>query len=197
MTESTNEHSSDHPVVNPESQKTKVLFSMSADEAAEMSQWAKEDAVTKSALLHNMISRERKRRHLQEQHGADIDMNAGYAESTLMGGKIWRGVDLAGADGGYSRVKEFIGLYPHENWTLSIYNTLDESNAEIDCQVKDIPQIVSFIYNLEHAYPMEFIGENPLTKCYVIGMALTKGRIQTPGVYLADNGKLRLIHPVS
>jgi hypothetical protein len=194
MTKSTHEHSSDHPVANPESEKTKVLFSMSTAEAAEISRWAKEDAVTKSTLLHNMISRERKRRLLQEQHGADIDMNAGYTESTLMGGKIWRGVDLAGTDAGYSRVKEFIDRYPHENWTLSIYNTLDESNAEIDCRVEDIPQIVSFIYNLEHAYPMEFIGENPLTNCYVIGMTLTKGRIQAPGVYSADSGRLRLIH---
>lgn len=194
MAKSTHEHSSDRPAANPESEKTKVLFSMSTAEAAEISRWAKEDAVTKSTLLRNMISRERKRRLLQEQHGADIDMNAGYTVSTLMGGKIWRGVDLAGTDAGYSRVKEFIDRYPHENWTLSIYNTLDESNAEIDCRVEDIPQIVSFIYNLEHAYPMEFIGENPLTNCYVIGMTLTKGRIQTPGVYSADSGRLRLIH---
>ena len=29
---------------------------------------------------------------------------------------------------------------------------------------------------------------------YVIGMTLTKGRIQTPGVYSADSRRLRLIH---
>ncbi len=42
---------------------------------------------------------------------------------------------------------------------------------------------------------MTFIGENPLTESYVVGMALTRGRIQTPGVYRAENGKLRSALP--
>ena len=175
--------------------RKKVLFTMSAAEDIELSNWANQDGITKSTLLHDMIGRERKRRLLQGRYGTEIDMNANYAETTIMGGKVWRGDDLAGADAGYTRVKEFIGRYPHEKWTLSIYNTLDESTAEIDCPFKDIPKIVSFVYNFEHAFPITFIGENPLSESYVVGMALTRGRIQTPGLYRAEDGKLRSMLP--
>ena len=173
-----------------EAPRKKVLFTMRATEDAELSNWARQDGVTKSTLLHDMIGHERKRRALQERYGTEIDMEANYAEATLMGGKIWRGDDLAGRDAGYTRVKEFIERYPHKNWSLSIYNLLDESMAEIDCPFEEIPKITSFIYNLEHAYPMTFIGENPVSGSYVIGMTLTRGRIQTPGIYRAENGKL-------
>ena len=86
-------------------------------------------------------------------------------------------------------------MYKRQGWTLSIYNALDESTAEIDCPAEEMPKIASFVYNLERAYPMTFIGENPLTESYVVGMALTRGRIQTPGVYRAENGKLRSVLP--
>lgn len=175
--------------------RKKVLFTMSTAEDSEFSSWADQDGITKSALLHDMIGRERKRRSVQRRYGLEIDMDAGYTEATLMGGKIWRGDDLAGTDAGHTRIKEFLDHYPHEGWTLSIYNVLDESTAEIDCPFEEIPKIASFVYNLEHAYPMTFIGENPASESYVIGMALTRGRIQTPGVYRAENGKLRSILP--
>ncbi|WP_172135868.1 hypothetical protein [Adlercreutzia sp. ZJ473] len=168
---------------------------MSTAEDIELSGWADQDGVTKSALLHDMIGRERKRRILQGRYGTEIDMIAGYTETSLLGGKIWRGDNLAGTDAGYTRVKEFIERYSHDDWTLSIYNALDESTAEINCSVEDIPEIVSFVYNLEHAYPMTFIGESPSSKSYVIGMTLTRGRIQTPGVYRAENGKLHSVLP--
>lgn len=175
--------------------RKKVLFTMSAAEDTELTNWANRDGITKSTLLHDMIGRERKRRMLEGRYGTEIDMVAGYTETTLMGGKIWRGDDLAGSDAGFARVKEFIERYPHEGWTLSIYNSLDESTAEIDCPAEEMPKIASFVYNLERAYPMTFIGENPLTESYVVGMTLTRGRIQTPGVYRAENGKLRSVLP--
>lgn len=178
-----------------ETPRKKVLFTMSSAEDAELSDWARRDGVTKSTLLHDMIGRERKRRILQGRYGTEIDMAANYTETTLMGGKIWRGDDLAGKDAGYTRVEEFIERYPHKNWSLSIYNLLDESTAEIDCPFDEIPKIASFVYNLEHAYPMTFIGENPVSESYVIGMTLTRGRIQTPGIYRAENGKLRSVLP--
>lgn len=76
-------------------------------------------------------------------------------------------------------------------WGLSIYNTLDGSTAEIECEVENIPSIVSFVYNLEHAYPMTFIGENPATESYVVGMRCTRGRIEMPAAYKDVDGELQ------
>lgn len=53
-----------------------------------------------------------------------------------------------------------------------------------------MPNIAAYIYNLEHAYPMTFIGENPVTESYVIGMRCTRGRINIPSTWKAENGKL-------
>lgn len=74
---------------------------------------------------------------------------------------------------------------------MSIYNTLDGSTAEIECEVENIPRIVSFVYNLEHAYPMTFIGENPATESYVVGMRCTRGRIEMPAAYKDVDGELQ------
>ena len=53
-----------------------------------------------------------------------------------------------------------------------------------------MPLIVAYIYNLEHAYPMTFIGENPLTESYVVGMRCICSRINIPSVWKVENGKL-------
>ncbi len=41
---------------------------------------------------------------------------------------------------------------------------------------------------------MTLIGENPLTESYVVGMCCTRGKLDFPGIYRAEDGKLR---PVS
>ena len=117
-------------------------------------------------------------------------MNQKYVElPSPMGGVIWKG-DLAGHDAGYSMVKSFIEQHRHKEWTLSIFDMLTSSTAEIICELSEMPQIVAYIYNLEHAAPMTFIGENHLNESYVIGMTCARGRIRVPGIYKAENGKL-------
>jgi len=44
--------------------------------------------------------------------------------------------------------------------------------------------------NLEHAFPISFIGENQMTESYVVGMTCTRGALNIPGMYKAENGKL-------
>ena len=44
--------------------------------------------------------------------------------------------------------------------------------------------------NLEHAFPISFIGENQMTVSYVVGMTCTRGALNIPGMYKAENGKL-------
>ena len=48
----------------------------------------------------------------------------------------------------------------------------------------------SFFGNLEYAFPMSFIGENQMTGSYVVGMTCTRGALNIPGMYKAENGKL-------
>lgn len=117
-------------------------------------------------------------------------MSKEFVEITSpMGGVMWKGY-LAGCDAGYSIIESFINKYFHQGWTLSIYDINSEATIEINCDLQEIPQIASYIYNLEHAAPMIFIGENPLTESYVIGMSCTRGRINIPGIYKAVDGKL-------
>lgn len=106
-----------------------------------------------------------------------------------MGGVLWIG-DLAERDAGYSMVKSFIEQHEHDGWTLSIFDALTEATIEIDCELSEIPQIVAYVYNTEHATPMTFIGENPVSESYVIGMTCTRGHFNIPGAYKAENGKL-------
>lgn len=117
-------------------------------------------------------------------------MNKGFIElPSPMGGVLWKG-DLAGHDSGYSTVKSFIEQYKHDGWTLSVFDELTKATIEIDCELSEMPQIVVCIYNIEHAAPMTFIGENPASESYVIGMTCTRGHFSIPGMYKVENGKL-------
>lgn len=109
---------------------------------------------------------------------------------SAVGGIVWSGENLARNDGGFSILKEFIEENHHEDWSLSIYDVIKNATAEIDCKTDEIPQIVSFIYCSEHANPLLFVAENPLTECYVVGMRCTMGKLKIPGIYIAKDGKL-------
>ncbi len=60
-------------------------------------------------------------------------------KTTCLNGALWRSDNLAGADAGCSVVEKFLEEHPHSGWGLSIYNTLDGSTAEIECEVENIP----------------------------------------------------------
>jgi hypothetical protein ELI_2922 len=107
-----------------------------------------------------------------------------------MGGLMWKGNDLAGTDAGYSLVNKFIKEHWHDGWSLSIFDTITEATIEIACDLSEMPDIVAHIYNLEHAYPIAFIGENPITESYVIGMCCTRGSIAIPSVWKTEQGRL-------
>lgn len=108
-----------------------------------------------------------------------------------MGGVMWKGDLTVGLDGGQTVMKAFIEEHEHVGWTLSIFDTLTEYTIEIDCRdLAEMPKIVSLIYNLEKAAPIAFIGENPMSESYVVGMPCTRGRLNIPGIYKVENGKL-------
>lgn len=121
-------------------------------------------------------------------------MTTTYTETVhpQTGGVLWqiKDEDLAIGDGGYALMSDFVKSHLHDDYTLSIFDSATELAVEIDCPVMEMPQIVSYIYHLEHAMPLSFIGENPLSCSYVVGMRCTRGQLSIPGMYKAEDGKL-------
>ena len=107
-----------------------------------------------------------------------------------MGGVMWKGNNLEGFDSGYSLMDSFIKEHEHAGWSLSIFDSYTEATIEVDCDLSEMPFIVAYIYNLEHAAPITFIGENPLAESYVIGMRCTRGQINIPSMWKVENGEL-------
>lgn len=112
-------------------------------------------------------------------------------KNPLTGDIMWKvnDLDLAIADAGKSIIQAFIEDNLHESYSLSIFDILTENTVEIECDVNQIPQIVSYVYRAEHGTPLNFIGINSLTNSYVVGMSFTKGHINF-GFYTFSNGKL-------
>lgn len=107
------------------------------------------------------------------------------------GDVIWNinDTDLAVTDSGNSLMRAFISTNKQQNYSLSILDCLTGKTIEIDCETDKMPQIVAYIYNLEHATPLSFITVNSLTESYIVGMNLTKGIISS-GHYKDVNGRL-------
>lgn len=110
----------------------------------------------------------------------------------ITGDVLWKieDTDLAITDGGLRIVKEFIEKNNYNDYTLSIFDEMTGNTIEIDTDIKEMPTIVSRIYMEEHATPLSFIGLNKLTKSYVVGMNITKGRIEF-GNYIFKNNELK------
>ena len=94
---------------------------------------------------------------------------------------------------GLAEIKKFLEENRHEGYTLSLYNILEECAAEIDCSFDEIFQIICYAVDAEHDFPA-WIGVNELSESYVVGLNFTRGRIQTPAVYKAENGKLKRLY---
>lgn len=85
-------------------------------------------------------------------------------------------------------IKNFIEENKKENYTLSVYDSIEGKTMEIKCKVSDILQIVQTISNAEHSL-INSIGTNSVTECYVVGMDFTRG-VCKPGMYEYENGKI-------
>lgn len=112
----------------------------------------------------------------------------------FMRNPLWKVTDNSLALGGVSKlVSDFIQENFHDDYTLCIYDTIQERSVNIECNVDEIPQIVEYVYHLEQATPLTLIGVNPLTDCYMVYMRLTRGRIEFT-TYKTENGKLIKLH---
>lgn len=98
-------------------------------------------------------------------------------------------IDLAITDSGNYLMSKFISKNRYQDYSLSIFDILTEKTIEIDCEIDKMPRIVSYIYNLEDAVPLSFIGINSSSKSYVVGMSLANGLINF-GHYKDVDGRL-------
>ena len=103
---------------------------------------------------------------------------------------MWKIEDISLALGGVSSlINTFISQYPKQNYSLSIFDINTSKTIEISCDIAEIPQIVEYIYQTEKGTPLSFIGVNSLSESYVVGMSISRGRIDF-GSYKAIDGKL-------
>lgn len=139
--------------------------------------------------------RERKAARVKAEmdvHAGAMAVSARFSEDKhpLTGDIMWR-INAQGMDA-VSVCEEFIARYPHEDYTLSVFDTLaNRVGIEIMCPISEMGAILSYIYCEEHAEPIQWIGLNSLSASYVVGMPLCRGRVS--GHYRAEDGKLKFV----
>jgi hypothetical protein len=97
--------------------------------------------------------------------------------------------ELTCGDESYNEIADFLKENRKEKYSLSIYNSLEQSTIEVICSVDDIVDVVAYISCVEHDFPM-WIGVNELTESYVVGMEFTRGVLTTPSICKWKEGKL-------
>jgi len=91
---------------------------------------------------------------------------------------------------GFKEIKKFLEENRDDEYTLSIYNEMDQSTVEVICRFEEMVDVVAFVSNVEHDFP-DWIGKNELSDSYVVGMNFTRGNIHTPSVCKWVDGKLK------
>ncbi len=97
--------------------------------------------------------------------------------------------DLTYGNEGFKEVKVFLEENYHKGFTLSLYNLMDHSTAEIICSANEMIKVIMLASSMEHDFPA-WIGINELTESYVVGMNFTRGRLKTFSVYEYIDGQL-------
>ncbi len=92
-----------------------------------------------------------------------------------------------------SEIERFLHDNFHEGYTLSLYNILEESTAEIACPFEEMLSAIATAANIEHDFPA-WIGINELSESYVVGLKFTRGRLETPGIYEFEDGRFHKAH---
>lgn len=102
-------------------------------------------------------------------------------------------IKLTYGNEGLNEIKSFLKENFHQDYTLSLYNILEESTAEIVCPFEEMLAAIATAVNVERDFPA-WIGVNELSESYVVGMNFTRGRLETPGVYEFKDGRFQKVH---
>lgn len=91
--------------------------------------------------------------------------------------------DLTYGFDGIIEATEFIAENYLRDWTLSVFDINSNFTAELmPCTVEEMGSVLRRVSEMEHTFP-EWIGLNPASESYVVGMEFTRGRLEVPGVY--------------
>lgn len=86
-------------------------------------------------------------------------------------------------------MSDFLENNKMSDYSLSIFDKNEQRTVEIDCDFEDIMKVIMIFINVEHAFP-RWIGINPVSESYVVGMEFTRGRFHTPSYYKFQDGRL-------
>ena len=93
---------------------------------------------------------------------------------------------------GFNEIRDFLNKHYSKNYTLSIFDTIEQATIEVTCDFEDMVDVIAYVSNIEHDFPA-WIGLNELSNSYVVGMAFTRGRLSTPSVCEWKNNTLSKI----
>lgn len=101
-------------------------------------------------------------------------------------------IQLTYGNEGFKEIQEFLNKNNKEGYTLSLYDMITQTTAEVECTVNEIIPIIMQVTNMEKDFPA-WIGINELTDSYVVGMNFTRGRLHTLSSYKYTDGKFEKI----
>ena len=90
---------------------------------------------------------------------------------------------------GFKEIQDFLSINKKEGYTLSLFDMMTQTTAEIECTVGEMLPIIMQVTNMEKDFPA-WIGINELTKSYVVGMNFTRGRLHTLCEYKYVDGNI-------
>lgn len=92
----------------------------------------------------------------------------------------------------YDSVKGFIDAHRHEDYGLSVCDSITGDSLEIRCPIDQIPKIVERLCLVESCGRVDSIAVDALFKCYTVKIKFNEQRLDW-GYYRFSNGHLRKI----
>lgn len=90
---------------------------------------------------------------------------------------------------GFKEIQNFLNNHYFKNYTLSIFDIMEQKSIEIICDFKDIMKVIAYVSNIEHDFPA-WIGLNELSDSYVVGIMFTRGHLDLNSIYEWKNNSL-------
>ena len=98
-------------------------------------------------------------------------------------------VQLTYGNEGIQEIRDFLKKNYQDNYSLSIYNILEQDTIEVMCDFENMVDVILYVVKAEHDFPT-WIGVNELSDSYVVGLNFTRGHLHTPSVCEWKDGKL-------
>ena len=88
----------------------------------------------------------------------------------------------------FDEISNYISENYKESYSLSIYDILGEKTVEIECSKEQMIPAIMLATDREHDFP-EWMSVTGRTDSIVVGMNVTKGRLETGCSYKYENRK--------